>query len=66
MEKEYNNLLDRLIVAEMQLYKFEYNIGQAKAEGYTIDEIIAAVNDYKRIIADLNKKISNYNSVKSS
>ena len=60
--KEYNKLLDKLIIAEGRLEFFKelrWSIKKTKAQGYdSIDQIIEIIKDYERIIAGIEKEKS--------
>ena len=60
--KEYNRLLDKLIIAEGRLEFFNelrWSIKKTKAQGYdSIDQIIEIIKDYERIITGIKKELS--------
>ena len=60
--KEYNKLLDKLIIAEGRLEFFNelrWSIKKTRAQGYdSIDQIIEIIKDYERIITGIEKEKS--------
>jgi precorrin isomerase len=60
--KEYNKVLDKLIIAEGRLEFFNelrWSIKKTKAQGYdSIDQIIEIIKDYERIIIGIKKELS--------
>jgi precorrin isomerase len=60
--KEYNRVLDKLIIAEGRLEFFNelrWSIKKIKAQGYnSIDQIIEIIKDYERIIIGIKKELS--------
>ena len=60
--KEYNKLLDKLIIAEGRLEFFNelrWSIKKTRAQGYdSIDQIIEIIKDYERIIVGIKKELS--------
>jgi precorrin isomerase len=60
--KEYNKVLDKLIIAEGRLEFFNelrWSIKKTRAQGYdSIDQIIEIIKDYERIISGIEKELS--------
>jgi hypothetical protein len=60
--KEYNTLLDKLIIAEGRLEFFNelrWSIKKTRAQGYdSIDQIIEIIKDYERIITGIERELS--------